>query len=806
MPAPVTHSSVRRPRAALYFGSIALLGSSIFFTGISAGSIPTGAPPIGAVVVSSPQATGGAATAERKAAEVQSPLGLSVSEWAQRVWTLAKEGDLATLERFLENVPDGRAEGDIERLRESVDALHRARETAAASRQADFAKAMTEVTTELEKGNLAAAMTAAAMARALSDDWNRELAEPQITRLMADAEAAAIEAEASGDWLLAQELLFRLRQVVERTDRVADQTRLSDALDELNRRIGLLAQYAPRQLWELRRRQAERMRPDDEFPEFSDGGAEDWKDELRGITQPMLMAALRTTAAEHINNEGWGPLLIGGLDALRIFATTEALGETFPGLRDPAQVEKWVATIDQLRREVESKPPKALGRGDYRDVIGQLVRRNRETIDLREDVLFKEFGEGATYRLSQLFDDQYTEIIWPQRLRRFEQQTEGHFVGVGILIRQNEKREILVVNPLEGSPAFRAGLRPEDRIQSVDGESTVGWSLTKAVDNITGPRGKEVVLGVARGEGDDSQVVDVPVVRDTIKIRSVNGWWKRSLDEGGNPDWDWMIDPLGGIGYIRLTGFNDDSFDDFLAAVAEMKSSGRLRGLIVDLRNNPGGLLKSAVQFSSLWVPRGDVVSGQDRDGREKFRYSAIPVRSDISLANIPTVLLINEGSASASEIVAGAVQAHEAAVVVGERTFGKGSVQTVHRVEDAERAMIKLTTQHYILPARAGETTGRRVHRQPGASDWGVNPDITVPMTPQQLEQAARLRQEVDYIATTVGVSKLTAEEQETARASHNVRALVADGIDPQLQTALIILQARILKELEESVMAQRS
>ncbi|HMN95591.1 MAG TPA: S41 family peptidase [Phycisphaerales bacterium] len=792
--------SLLRARLALAVAYAATLG----FAPLLASATLPGALPTAPLLVPALQ---GAATAGRTIAAPASPKGLSVSEWSDRVWTIAKEGDAATLDRFLSDVPDGRASADIERLRESIDAMHRARIRSQDERRAEFEKAMAELREEAAKGNIAKAMTAASLARILSDDWKLELGDPAVSDLLASAEATAKQAEASGDWLLAQELLFRLRQIVERTDRPADEKRYNDALDELNRRIGLLAQYAPRQLWELRRRQAERLRPDDAFPAFNAGGSDDWKDELRGITQPMLMAALRTTAAEHLNNEGWAPLLLGGLDALRILATTEALAETFPGLGDEAKVAAWVATIDELRAGVEAKPPRALGRGDYRELIGALIRRNRETVDLREDVLFKEFGEGATYRLSQLFDDQYTEIIWPQRLRRFEQQTEGHFVGVGILIRQNEKREIIVVNPLEGSPAYRAGLRPEDRIVTVDGEATVGWSLTKAVDNITGPRGKEVRLGVARGEGDDAETLDVPVVRDSIKIRSVNGWWKRSLDSGGNPEWDWMIDPLGRIGYIRLTSFNDDSYADFLDAVRQMRATGRLRGLIVDVRNNPGGLLKSAVEFSSLWIPRGDIVSGQDRNGREKFRYGAVPTRPDASLAGVPTVILINEGSASASEILAGALQAHEAAVIVGERTFGKGSVQTVHDISDAGHgAMVKLTTQHYILPPRAGETSGRRVHRQPGAVDWGVNPDIAVTMTPQQLEASARLRQEADYIATTVGISRLSQDEHEAKRSRNDVRNLLVEGLDPQLQSALIILQSRILKDLEESVIAQRS
>lgn len=757
-------------------------------------------------------------------------------EWADRVWNSAKEGDLSTIERYLAGVPDGRAAGDIERVRGAYETLQKTRAESATTKATDLEKALADMRRNAGEEKLSAALQSASMAKLLSSDWTKTLATPDVSNLMAAAERKAKEAEASGDWLLAQELLFRLRVLVDRIGRPVDEEHYTDLLEKVNRRIGLLAQFAPHKLHELRAMQAKRLKPDAEFPPFNELGAEDWKDQLKGVTQPMLMQALRTAAAEHIINEGWKPLLDGGLSALRILATTSALDENFPGLRDPEKVKRWVDAIDAMQQEIDAKPSKSLGRGDYRDIMGRLIQLNRETINLEpESTLFHEFGEGATYQLSQLYDDQYTEIIWPERLRRFQQQTEGNFVGVGILIRQDEKRDIVVVNPLEGSPAYRAGVKPEDRIASVDGVTTLGWSLNKAVDNITGPRGKEVRLGIRRGEGANEKLIEIPVVRDTIKIRSVNGWWKRALDENGNPQWDWLIDPMSRIAYVRLTSFNEDSYADLLAAVDEIKKTGKLNGLILDLRNNPGGLLKSAVQFSNLFVPSGELVSGQDKDGRKVWHHDAQPNRAEARLADVPTVVLVNEGSASASEIVAGSLQAHSAAVILGERSFGKGSVQTVHDISDTEAAAIKLTTQYYVLPPRPGEEKGRLVHRRPGSTDWGVNPDLVVPMTPQQIEASMRLRQDADLIAGAEGVADEGVIEPEpttdpapggaggggdpsspdaksaTRRVTQkdkprpDVSDLLSKGIDPQLQTALLILQARVLKDLEEAAVAGR-
>lgn len=742
------------------------------------------------------------------------PVG--VSEWADRVWGSAKEGDVGSVERYLRSVPDGTATDGIRRLREAVEVLDRTREANAAEKHKELDKALAEMRERAADGKLPEALTSAALAKLLSDDWNRILETDDLEALLRRAEAQAAVAEEDGDWLLAQELLFRVRVLLDGARRTADEERLSASLDRVNRRIGLLAQYAPHNLHELRRMQAKRVAPDKPFPDFNELGAEDWKDQLKGISQRMLKAGLRFIANEHIDDQGWYPLLVGGLEALRLLATTEGLEENFPGLRDPSKVARWVATIDELRAGIEAKPRRLLNINDYLEIIGRLEMADRDTIDLPAGVLYREFGEGATYRLAQDFDDQYTELIWPERLRRFQQQTEGNFVGVGILIRQNEKREIVVVNPLEGSPAYRAGLKPEDRIASVDGESTLGWSLNRAVDRITGPRGKVVVLGIRRGEGATEEAVDVPVIRETIKIRSVNGWWKRGRDSDGNPEWDWMIDPHSRIGYVRLTGFNDDSFADFLAAIDQMRSTGRLNGLILDLRGNPGGLLKSAVQFSNLFIPRGGIVSGEDKSGTVRFRHDAHPNRAEARLAGLPTVILVNEASASASEIVAGALQAHGAAVIVGERTFGKGSVQEVRDIRDGEAAAAKLTTQYYVLPPHPGEAKGRLVHRRKGATDWGVNPDIVVSLTPQQADRANRLRAAADLIPGADSGDEQEPEEGEAGEGDldrvkprdkprPDVMDLLQKGIDPQLQTALLILQARAIKDLEEAAMARR-
>ena len=250
---------------------------------------------------------------------------------------------------------------------------------------------------------------------------------------------------------------------------------------------------------------------------------------------------------------------------------------------------------------------------------------------------------------------------------------------------------------------------------------------------------------------------------------------------------------------MRLTSFNDDSFDDFTAAIEDMRAERQLNGVILDLRFNPGGLLKSAVDFSNAFIESGRIVAGQDRAGQQRWQMGAEPQRAVYK--DLPLVVLINQGSASASEIVSGALKAHDRAVVIGDRSFGKGSVQTVHPCGDGRAdAQLKLTTQYYVLPPGPGETEQRLVHKRPGSTDRGVNPDLVVKMTPDQIEKSLMLRQDADVIE-----QKKTKPDAES-KARPNVEDLLTKGIDPQLELALLVLQARSLKAIDAAAQAAAS
>ena len=715
-----------------------------------------------------------------------------VDRWTNGVWNAALSGDQEAVNKYFDEVPASADSDAANNLREAIAAYREHLTEAEGDRSDDRLAAREKMAEFAAEDKVVEALSKAVELQTLSDDWALVLEDEDIQDLIARGQEQQEAACAEGDWLYAQDLLYRLRTLHEDTGQLGEYKRYANLLDNVNRRIGLLAQYARRTLHDLRREEMARYAPEEEFPEFNDAFEDDWQELLEDVNERVLKRALGMAARDHIAGAGWKPLLEGGLEALRLFVTTQALQENFETLGNAEQVSRFDDFLEIHENRVRDMPADAITSETCRRLLDEIMLANQRTIQLDKELLIREFGDGAMYQLEKQYEDEYSSVIWPDQLRRFQQQVNGAFVGVGILIRHDDRRRIVVVNPLEGSPAARSGVKAGDVIVGVDGLATVGWSLNKAVDQITGPVGEDVMLKLDR-EGAD-EPVELAVTRDEIKMRSVNGWWKKGLSSQGEPEWDWFIDEPAGIGYIRLTSFNEDSFVDFLTAVEEMREMGPVNGLILDLRHNPGGLLRSAVEFTNLFVDEGGIVSGEDRNRNQVWELNAQAGRA--VLKDLPTVILVNQGSASASEIVAGAVQAHGGAVVLGERSFGKGSVQTVHDLSSPfSQAAVKLTTQYYVLPPQPGEQRGRLVHKKPGSDDWGVNPDIEIKMSPDQIEEALNLRRKADLIEEWIP------EADREPRPP--VDPLVAEGKDPQMEMALLLLKSRVLQDQGQGKLA---
>ncbi|TVQ54109.1 MAG: S41 family peptidase [Phycisphaerales bacterium] len=706
-----------------------------------------------------------------------------VQDWSKSVWETALRGDGSALKRYLDNLPaDVKAEKSADTFRNTLQTHQQNLKASDQQREEAREKAYAAMLEHMEDGDISGALRKAVEVQTLSDRLEDAFHDENIQRLIDRAKKELPRAKSDGNWLLAQELLFRVRTLYDDTELQDEYREYDRELQLVNQRVALISRYAPRELHQMRNAALKRQ-GEEPLGEFNPATATDWRERAEGIDFRMLRESLRVAAREHIEGDGWRPLLEGGLRSLKLLATTNQLEETFSSLNNRQRVEQWNRAIEKELDDLRKANDRDLDNWYSSRLLGRLSDVNKKTLELEERVIYREFGDGAMRQL-----DEFTEVIWPDALRRFRQATEGNFVGVGILIRHNDKREIEVVNPLEGTPAYFAGIKPDDQIVEVDGESTVGWSLNDAVDRITGPKGETVTLAIRRDGYDEMLVYEI--VRDNIKLHSVRGWWKTGISDEGDPEWDWFIDPVSRIGYVRVTSFNEETYNDLRNAWREMNRDGSPQGLILDLRYNPGGLLTSAVRITNLFLSRGSIVSGERKNGITEWNQIARPNLAEFG--DVPTVVIINKGAASGSEIVAGALQAHGAAVVLGERSFGKGSVQTVHQV--APNAALKLTTQYYRLPPASGEREGRLVHRREGATVWGVDPDIEVRMTPSQVERSIVLRQEADIIP-----------QDEDGNLVHDhpdrphVNELLTKGLDPQVSTALLILQARALGSMSE-------
>ena len=390
------------------------------------------------------------------------------------------------------------------------------------------------------------------------------------------------------------------------------------------------------------------------------------------------------------------------------------------------------------------------------DLFGDIFDRIRS--EYVEEVDAKELIEAAINGMLTSLDP-HSSYLPPVDAEKMREQTRGEFGGLGIEVTQ-EEGFVKVVSPIDGTPADEAGMEAGDFITHVDGESVLGLTLNEAVERMRGPVGSEIIITVVR-EGED-EPFDVTIIRDFIKLTAA-----RVRTEGKSV-------------VIRITTFNDNTFDNIRDGLDnELENAGGLEninGVVIDLRNNPGGLLSQAIRVSDAFLEKGEIVSTRGRDPEEGDRYNATP--GDL-INGKPIVVLINGGSASASEIVAAALKDHRRGIVVGTNSFGKGSVQTVMPLR--EQSAMRLTTARYYSPS------GRSIQ------NLGVTPDIIVEQPRRRAEdeeEGFKFRSESD-LRGSLSNDSLTEDEiqqieEDRAKAE---KAAELRNADYQLAYAIDIL-----------------
>ncbi len=345
--------------------------------------------------------------------------------------------------------------------------------------------------------------------------------------------------------------------------------------------------------------------------------------------------------------------------------------------------------------------------------------------------------------------DPHSSYLPPEQFEDMQVQSSGEYGGLGleVTIRQGA---VKVVTPIDDTPAARAGVEAGDYITGINGTSILGGSLSEAVDEMRGPAGTPITITVMRKGVDEP--IDFTIIREIITIRSV-----ASRIEDDN------------IGYLRISIFNENTGELAREAIKELKATAKtpLKGLILDLRNNPGGLLSQAVEVSNLFLDGGEVVSTRGRDPRDIERYNA---RKGDLLEGLPLIVLINAGSASASEIVAGAVQDRERGTLIGLKTFGKGSVQTVIPLNGGRDGALRLTTARYYTPA------GRSIQAT------GIAPDIEI--SHRRITKSENQVTEADLpnaLKNEIEAAKLARQKQQ-----EDEDQIAEDSADPDTKDAV--------------------
>ena len=385
----------------------------------------------------------------------------------------------------------------------------------------------------------------------------------------------------------------------------------------------------------------------------------------------------------------------------------------------------------------------------FGDVVDEVQRQYVTPVD--EKKLIQSAIDGMLTSL-----DPHSNYLDPEAFQSMRDQTRGEYGGLGIEVT-SEDGVVKVISPMDDTPATKAGIKAGDYITAIDGQSVVGDTLNDAVKLMRGKVGQTIVLSIAR-EGQESR--DVTLTREVINVKSVKSH------------------PEGDYGYLRITAFNEKTGQETEAAVRDLLAKNpKMKGLVLDLRNNPGGLLDQAIEVSDVFLDGGEVVSQRGRDPKDVERYNARP--GDL-LKGMPMVVLINSGSASAAEIVAGALQDRHRAELVGITSFGKGSVQTVIPLRGGTDGALKLTTARYYTPS------GRSIQRT------GITPDLEVAETRAEAQLIANRSYQFSEASFR---NSLNADEGKSRVLQHEPAEEPPEGFDDktgdfQLARALEVLK----------------
>ncbi len=511
---------------------------------------------------------------------------------------------------------------------------------------------------------------------------------------------------------------------------------------------------------------------------LEDSACETRKERYQGVDKKIFIRAIKFLDLHYVNKIDYKDMALKALERCRLLGEVmqfppEDFKVSEENHKSEVEYQKslsaWSVALEAIVDEAKQSST-GISRDKFLNIFEEILKINETTVDLPQPLLIAQFSEASFSSL-----DNYTIIIWPRQVQEFEKLMTNEFSGIGIEISK-PKGLLTVSSLLPDTPAYKSGLDAGDIIEAVDGIQTKDMTLTCAVKKITGPRGTPVKLTIRRAG--EEKTKDIVITRGKIVVPTIRGWQRTDTGQ-----WLYMIDKEDRIGYVRLTSFSADSADDLEKVLDELEEQ-ELRGLILDLRYNTGGLLESAIDVADKFLDEGLIVQRHSGFGRLPI-YAEAKERG--THPDYPLVILVNANSASASEIVAGALadRAHKRAVLVGTRTHGKGSVQSVtYHIGDG--AQLKYTMAYYHLPS-GQRVESREEMRKQDREDWGVGPNIAVELNSEEIKEMIDVQRANDVLvradhddANDV-VKKYTFEETL--------------AVDRQLAVGLLVIKSKLIQ-----------
>ena len=632
---------------------------------------------------------------------------------------------------------------------EQLDELDKLR-TAAHKEDTNDVNDISGISDANDVNDISAALSVIANASALADDQQRSelLGRPFVKQTFQRAIDKAAEFELEGKWLDAYTNCYYWLLASD-----PDNKAYLDYAEQLIDKAGIVAS-------------------------FQDSPCETQEERYEGVKKEMFLQAIKALNYRYVSVMDYGQMASEAVRRCELLAEVMAVSFSENSQSDDSkssfsppdtnQLAAWRVILAALSDEI-SQSLIGFSKDKFVEIFGKVLALNTTTVKLSEQVLIAHFAEAA---LSAL--DPYTVMVWPRQVQDFEKMMTNEFTGIGIEIGK-PKGLLTVASLLPDTPAYRAGLDAEDVIEAVDGVETKDMSLMCAVRKITGPKGTKVTLTIRRPGEDETR--DITITRDRITVPTIRGWQRTE-----NAGWLYMIDQQNKIGYVRITSFSGQTVSGLEKALSTLEKEG-LKGLILDLRFNTGGLFESAVGVSDKFLKEGWIVTteagiGRIGDGKAANEKGTHP--------NYPLVVLINSSSASGSEIVAGALadKEHNRAVLVGQRTHGKGLVQGI--IHFRSGGQLKYTMAYYHLPS-GQRVKSRDAAKKAGTKDWGVAPDVEIKLTIEELKNMLNVQRDNSILV------QANRDESKESLKRHTAEDTLA--ADPQLRVGVLLIKTKLME-----------